>query len=180
MDPESGSRDRASRSWLQTPSLSELRQEVSGLVDSFLSDTVPQWRGGQYPRIDLIELPGSLEIQADLPGYKSTEVTVELIENHLVLSSHRVTGAAPDPDERRYHRVERRQANFTRSILLPCPIDDSRVEASLHDGVLTVRLPKREDSRRHHVPIRAAESATVATPVNSPNFETQSPAEPAD
>ncbi|HWL07119.1 MAG TPA: Hsp20/alpha crystallin family protein [Planctomicrobium sp.] len=201
METASSKRDRSFRNWLPATSLNEIRQEVGEMVDSFLGETVPQWRGGSFPRIDLVELPDSLELLADLPGWKVDEISVDLTDNHLILGGTRtvvesdceascstgspeaplgspeVIDSSSQPDSRRYHRVERRFSNFTRSILLPCPVDESKVDATLTDGVLTVRLPKRGDARRRHVPVRGS---GIKTPTEHSPSEKSSKISPSE
>ena len=58
---------------------------------------------------------------------------------------------------RTYHRIERSQGSFQREISLSEDIDESKVEASIKNGVLTIHLPKLqgENSTRRRIPIKA-------------------------
>ncbi|WP_437192687.1 Hsp20/alpha crystallin family protein [Planctomicrobium sp. SH527] len=152
---------RTSRSWINPPSLGALRNEVTGLVESILGESVPQFRADTIPRVDVVEKNSHLEIIVDLPGYRSSDVSIDLTANNLVISGER-NSEVPAPEEScRYYRQERRLGGFTRSISLPCPVSDALVDAFLQDGVLRVRLPKHEDGRKRHVPIRDVESPST-------------------
>lgn len=155
-----GQGERSSRSWITPPSLGTLRNEVTGLVETILGESVPQFRGDSIPRVDVVEKNSYLEIIVDLPGYRSSDVSIELTTNHLIISGERKAEAASPDEICRYHKQERRLGGFTRSISLPCSVSDSLVDAFLQDGVLRVRLPKHEDGRKRHVPIRDVESQT--------------------
>ncbi len=160
MSESSSMRDRLFRPWITTPSFGGLKQEVGELVETFLGEAAPHLRGA-VPRIDVIELPEVLEITADVPGWQNHEITVELTGDLLVISGKRAVESSSQPDQRRVHREERRFSNFTRSIPLPCPVDDSKVDATLKDGVLTIHLAKRADIPRRQVPIRGPETQVV-------------------
>jgi Hsp20/alpha crystallin family len=57
--------------------------------------------------------------------------------------------------KRTFHRVERRIGRFSRSVTLPCCINQANVEAEYRDGVLTVKLPKAEPTKTRKVKIKA-------------------------
>ncbi|SFH52703.1 Hsp20/alpha crystallin family protein [Planctomicrobium piriforme] len=156
-------KERSIKNWLPPTSFGALRQEVNDLVENLLGDSMPNFRGDQVPRVDVSETADFVEVVADVPGFKTEEVSVDLADNHLILTGQHPEQPTASTEARRFHRIERRMSSFTRSVLLPCPVDDTRVEAELKDGILSVRLPKREDVRRRRVPIRGAESTGTVT-----------------
>ncbi len=165
MEPANSTRERSLRSWLPPSSLTELRQEVSELIDSFFGGAAPQFRGGVIPRVDVVENANSLDISCDVPGWKANEISVEVSDRNLLLSGTRSEDCSSQSDDCRIHRIERKFSNFTRSIPLPCAVDESKVDAELHEGVLSIRLPKKDDPHRRLVPVRATEShANGASP----------------
>jgi HSP20 family protein len=56
-------------------------------------------------------------------------------------------------DREHYHRVERGYGAFRRSFTLPASVDAGQVQATYQDGVLTVRLPRREEARPKQIPV---------------------------
>jgi len=58
--------------------------------------------------------------------------------------------------EEQYHHVERRYGTFSRSFSLPTTVDPARVSAEYKNGVLTVRLPLREEAKPRQVKIDVA------------------------
>jgi HSP20 family protein len=148
------SRDRFFRNWIPTSSFNAFRQEMTDMMDSFLNETVPHIRGDHFPRVDVAETADAVEVIADLPGFQASEITVELTEHEIVLAGQHVSSQAENTVQKQFHRVERRLTEFHRSIPLPCPVDESQVQANVQDGVLTVLLPKRADAKRHIVPVQ--------------------------
>lgn len=139
--------------WLPNTSLSALRQEMNDLIEHFLNDPLAGFRSEGGPRIDVCETADAIEIKTDVPGYKSEELHIEVGENEVTISGQHVQEQATEPGERKFHRVERRAGHFSRSVWLPCPVDDSRAEAGLADGVLTVRLPKAAGAKKKSIPV---------------------------
>jgi HSP20 family protein len=60
-----------------------------------------------------------------------------------------------DVSRDQYHRVERSQGAFRRSFTMPSFVDASRVAAGYQDGVLTITLPRREESKRRQIQVNA-------------------------
>jgi HSP20 family protein len=52
-----------------------------------------------------------------------------------------------------YHRVERRHGTFSRSFTLPNTVDPSRISAAYKDGILTIRLPQREEAKPKQIDV---------------------------
>ena len=149
---------RLPRHWYQSGPLVTMRREFEELLESFwdrqkgVSDP-----GTVAPRLDMSETDTTVEVQTDLPGIKADEVAVELRDNCLIINAEHQEEVDQKPDEgRKYHRIERRQGRFSRSIWLPCPDKESKVKATLSDGVLTVTLPKCKDAQTHRVPVQVS------------------------
>ena len=60
---------------------------------------------------------------------------------------------AAEGESEKYHRVERGYGAFSRRFTVPSTVDANRVEASYQDGVLTVKLPRREESKPRQIQI---------------------------
>ena len=69
-----------------------------------------------------------------------------------------VSGKREDapPSEGSFHRRERGAGQFSRSLQLPADLDLTRAEASCKHGILTVRVPKKEESKPRQITIKAA------------------------
>lgn len=96
------------------------------------------------PLADMIETPDSYILHVELPGVGRENITVEAEHQHL-----RVFGCPAQSNETGiavYHTVERNHGSFERSFNLPSDADVESADARYVDGILEIRLPKRE----HH------------------------------
>ena len=123
---------------IQSPNFTQLRTEVDRLMEDFLGR---QGGGRNYPAVNLWEGEQELVAEAELPGFKREELDITVVGNELTIKGTRV-----DTDEAgvTYHRRERGKGEFARVLKLPVEIAADKVEASFHDGVLRIRLPKAE------------------------------------
>ena len=103
------------------------------------------------PALDLIEYPDRYEVAADLPGVDQKEVEVEFIEGVLHVRGERASDTLPD-DARPYRR-ERVAGKFARSIGFRDDIDVDGIDASFHEGVLRVNVPKSEKNKPRQIPV---------------------------
>jgi HSP20 family protein len=79
------------------------------------------------------------------------DVSIEMHQHTLTLKGQR-TRNAEVPDDR-YHRVERAYGTFQRAFTLPMQVDQEKVQATYHDGVLELRLPKVEAAKPKRIAI---------------------------
>ncbi|MGM0371921.1 MAG: Hsp20/alpha crystallin family protein [Halobacteriota archaeon] len=100
-------------------------------------------------KVDLAEFDGAYEVTADLPGFESEDIDVELLDDQLHICAQRET-ETEEAEEGRYLRRERSERSIDRRVSLPEPVEADAVEASFKNGVLTVCLPKAEGSEESH------------------------------
>jgi len=102
----------------------------------------PGARGEFSPAVDVHEEKDAIVVRAELPGVKREEIDVSVDGNVLTLKGERKL--EKEEEGKRYHRVERAYGSFVRYFQLPTTVDAERIEAKLADGVLTLRVPKKE------------------------------------
>ena len=107
--------------------------------------------GAWTPAVDIYETPEHVVLRADLPGIAEKDIDVRIENNVLVLRGERKF--LKEAKEEDYHRIERSYGVFSRTFQLPGTIDQNKIQAVHQDGVLEVRLPKREDSKPRQVKI---------------------------
>ena len=93
-------------------------------------------------------------LEAELPDMSREDIGVT-VEN-LVLTIKGDKKFASDVKDEQYHHVERRYGAFSRSFSLPQTVDASRVSAEYKNGVLTVRLPLREEAKPRQIKVDVA------------------------
>ena len=109
------------------------------------------WVGGEtYPRTNLSDTGDNLEVIAELPGLAKEDLNVKIQGNYLEISGTRTSDA---PEGYAAHRTERGSASFSRSFTLPYDVDAGKVEATLKDGLLRMKLPKSEAAKPRQIAI---------------------------
>lgn len=99
---------------------------------------------GSWPRVNVFDTGESLVLQADVPGLTDKDVEVSVHQDTLTVSGER---RPPNFAGYSVHRQERRGIRFSRSFVIPCPIDADKAQANVRDGVLTVTLPKAPEAQ---------------------------------
>src|SRR5712691_7371526 len=94
------------------------------------------------PSVDIYETENELVLRADLPEVKLEDIEVRVENQTLTLKGERKF--EKDESTCGYHRIERNYGTFERSFTVPASVDAERVAAEYKDGVLTVKLPKKE------------------------------------
>jgi len=117
--------------WDPFRDLLALHEQIGQLV----GNDAPGWT----PPVDLYETAGGFVLTAELPGLAREDIEIHAEESRVVIRGERAGG--PVPCEQ-FHRVERGHGRFSRSFLLPEPIDVDQVSAELKDGLLTLTIPK--------------------------------------
>ncbi len=104
------------------------------------------------PTVDVHEDEDALVLRADLPGVKREDIDIQVDGNVLTLKGERKLENADE--RRRYHRVERSYGVFARQWQLPTTVEAAKVDASFENGVLTLKLPKKEEQKARKIEIR--------------------------
>jgi HSP20 family protein len=123
--------------------------------DVYVRDEDVTQRGNWVPPVDIYETEGhDLVIKAELPDMTREDIEVTVENNTLTL---RGTKKLPiDVKEEQFRRVERSYGTFSRSFTLPTTVDSSKVGAEYRNGVLTVKLPYREEAKPRTINVEVA------------------------
>ena len=115
--------------------------------------------------VDVREDGDHLYVEAELPGFSKEDVDITLENNTLTITAERGYSRQHGANEKHtehktdeaakgdYLLRERRYTRFQRSFTLPPTVDDQTVNAKLQDGVLTVTLNKREETKPRKVQV---------------------------
>ena len=119
-----------------------MHEEMDRLFDDFM----PQFstRGLSAPAsfgsVDLTETDNGLELQADLPGMEEKDIDITLRNGALVINAERRQES--EEKKKNFYRSERVYGAVSRTIPLPYEVEEDKIDARFHNGVLTVQLPK--------------------------------------
>jgi HSP20 family protein len=123
-----------------------LLEETLGGFGSQLTEVA-----GWSPLVDIEEQDDAYVLEAELPGVKRQDVNIELVGNELTINGDIKERERKGPLRRR----ERRTGRFEYRVRLPDQVEAQKIDAKLHDGVLTVKVPKSERSQRQKIEIKS-------------------------
>jgi HSP20 family protein len=116
-------------------------------------DSAP--RGNWMPPVDVFETEGrDIVIKAELPDMTREDIAVTVEHNTLTLRGEKKFSGEVKED--RYRRIERSYGQFSRTFTLPNTVDSAKVSAEYKNGVLTVKLPYREEARPRTINVEVA------------------------
>ena len=111
--------------------------------------------GSWMPPVDIYQNgEHELVLKAELPDMTREDIDVTVDNGTLTIKGEKKLSG--DVKEEQFHHVERRYGTFTRSFSLPQTVDPNRVSAEYKDGVLTVRLPLREEAKPRSIKVEVA------------------------
>ena len=126
--------------------------EVDRLNRMFSDFQTEAFTQAWVPAVDIYESEThEVVIKAELPDVKKEDIGVTVENNVLTLTGERKQEESVKRDQ--FQRVERRFGSFSRSFTLPATVDASQIAASYKDGVLTVRLPRREEAKPKQITV---------------------------
>lgn len=103
------------------------------------------------PAVDIYETEDSIVIKAELPDVDQKDIEVRIEDNTLTLKGERKHEG--EVKKENYHRIERYFGSFQRSFSLPANIHQDNVSASCDRGVLTITLPKKEETKPKQIKV---------------------------
>ena len=135
--------------WEPLQELEQLHEQMGRLMESVWSPG--QGNGGIWmPLADIEETDDAWIIEAELPGVDRDDVNVEMRDSELIIS-----GDIKEKERKGIlRRRTRRTGRFEYRVSLPGLSDQEHIEANLHDGVLTVRVPKSEQAKPRRIEVR--------------------------
>ena len=134
--------------WLPAP-FQQLSQEVDRLFDELIYRPwgVSRAQGPTWtPQLDLYEDAAAFVLEADVPGVQEKDISVSVENDDLVLKGKRSFERVCDDEH--FYCQERRSGEFVRRLRLPTSVDQGKIRAEFHNGVLRVTLPKIPSERK--------------------------------
>ena len=131
-----------------------LRHELDELFGRLASDWDGKWMTSEFKAAcDLSETANAFQVRMDVPGIKPDDITVQVTGDTVHVSGERKE--EKEDKGKTYHRVERHSGSFSETVVLPSAVNDEKVQAEFHEGVLTITLPKTEASKTRTVKVQA-------------------------
>jgi HSP20 family protein len=112
-------------------------------------------RGAWVPAVDIYSNgQHELVLKAELPDMKEDEIDLTVENNTLTIRGEKKLDTEVAEDQ--FHRIERSYGSFVRTFALPPTVDAGKVSAEYKTGVLTVRLPLREEAKPKQIKVQVA------------------------
>lgn len=103
------------------------------------------------PTADIYDTKDDYVVKLEIPGLSKEEVKIEVENDTLAVSGERKR--EDEVKEEEFHRVERNSGKFYRAFVLPQDVDAKKINASMKDGILELRVPKPEVRKPKNIPI---------------------------
>jgi HSP20 family protein len=107
---------------------------------------------GVFPAINVFTDRDGLVVRAEVPGVNAESLTVDVERRTLTITGERQGNDVKGS----HHRRERQVGRFSRALHLPDDLDTEAASAACKDGVLTVRIPKRQEAKPRQITVKAA------------------------
>jgi HSP20 family protein len=131
------------------------QREFDGMLGRLFGGRVSDGSAGLAPfAVDVREDADHVIVEAELPGFKKDEVNVNLENQMLTISAeHKTENEQKSEKQGEWLLQERRYNRFQRTFTLPPTVDAQSVQAKLNEGVLTITLSKREETKPRKITV---------------------------
>ena len=130
------------------PVMNRNREFMPGLLEDFFkTDLWPDLTNknrANTPAVNVSETDKEYKIDVAAPGLNKNDFKIDLEDNILTISSEKEEKNEEQDKENNYLKREFCYTAFSRSFVLPDNVNADKIEASHKDGVLNVRIPKKE------------------------------------
>jgi HSP20 family protein len=131
----------------------QLRREMLRVFDTVAGgDSAREMSTGVFPPMNVTQDDNNFYVRAEVPGISAKDLSISALRNRVSVSGKR---EIPQENERvSYHRKERAEGEFSRTVTLPGEVVTDRVVAGYSDGILTLTLPKAEEAKPRQIAVR--------------------------
>ena len=130
----------------------QIRRDILRLLDAANGDGAPEPAAGVFPPMNITQDDDAFYLRAEIPGIKPSELSISALRNRILVSGRREIPR--EQDRVSYHRKERPEGVFNRTVTLPTEVEAERIDARYADGILTLTLPKAEQAKPRQIAVR--------------------------
>ncbi len=130
-----------------------LQRELERMFENPLGFDLGVSSRGVFPPVNIFSDKDGYVARLEVPGVSPDQISIESHGRTLTISGKR---EIPAPQGGSFHRRERESGEFSRSLQLPDDLDAGRAEAAYKHGILTIRIPKREEAKPRQITVKAA------------------------
>ncbi|MFP4364440.1 MAG: Hsp20/alpha crystallin family protein [Spirochaetia bacterium] len=129
---------------------------VSTNLDSLLNsifDDLPVWEA-RRPAVNILEEENNYILEAELPGLSENDIDIQVKENVMTISKKHNEEEKGENEAPKYLIRERGSIEFKRSFVLPKDANPEKIDASFKNGVLTLKITKKEETKPRTIKIK--------------------------
>lgn len=133
----------------------EFKKEIDDLFSKFFGSEgwfpTTYFNRGFSPALDISETDEDIVVKVELPGVDPKEIEVSVSGTTLTVKGEKKEEHEENTES--MHRIERSYGSFLRSITLPSEVNEEKTEATFKDGVLNLKLPKAQPTKKSSIKI---------------------------
>jgi len=123
---------------------------LRNLVERFFDENPIRTRRVNFPYVNMIENNDEVILKVLLPGVDAGSLDLQIVDNSLFIAGEKKVDLKDKP----YIRMEREFGKFQKSVKLPYRVDHNNIQASMSDGILTIKLAKAEEAKPKKIEIK--------------------------
>lgn len=129
----------------------DLQEQINRLFDFDYADSSGLFDRYMNPAVDIIEEEDGFVVKMDVPGVDRKDLEISMTRNVITIKGEKKEESKQKG--KRSYRQESWSGSFQRTLSLPDSVDPDKVEAGLKNGVLTVRIAKREELKPRQIAV---------------------------
>ena len=146
--------------WNPYRDLNSLQHRMNRLFDAQFGGREESLTAGAFvPPVDVYEDEHSVQLKLEVAGVAEKDLDIKVENNTLTVSGERKF--EKEDKEENFHRVERRYGSFTRSFTLPTTVNTEDIKADYEQGVLKIRLAKRQEAKPKQIKVNIGTAKPV-------------------
>ncbi|WP_342225286.1 Hsp20/alpha crystallin family protein [Rickettsia endosymbiont of Urophora cardui] len=132
---------------------SNKRSYIDDIFNEIASFSYPASENNRMlsPRTNIMENDSEYNLEMELPGVTQDNIDLKIDSNILTIEGQKEQST--EKKDYNYHMQERYYGSFYRSISLPSNIDEEHIEAQFKDGILSIKIPKKEQSKAKKIKV---------------------------
>ena len=139
--------------WEPFRDMVSMRKDMDRLIDQFFSMPTTEQTGWGLPMVDLYQTEEEIVVKVTLPGLDPKDLDIQVTGDILTIRGE--VKQEETKEGAKYHIREHRYQSFSRSLTLPSMVIADKANAEMKNGILTLTLPKAEESKPKVISVKA-------------------------
>jgi len=139
--------------WEPFRDMVNMRKDMDRLIDQFFSLPATAQTGWGLPMVDMYQTDDEIVVKATMPGLDPKDLDIQITGDTLTISGE--VKKEEVEEGAKYHLREHRFQSFSRSLTLPTAVVADKADAEMKNGVLTLKMPKAEESKPKVISVKA-------------------------